>query len=133
MLDHRTYCKAIPLSHGPGTSFFSFSFGNPESVTALFTAHSDSSLVDLCTNAIAEIILSSPCNCNSPNEERCLTKETRMQLVSLRWTHTVCSLSVGFPTFCHPELPFASVHCHDEEHTVSPLPLGQIGHSLFTE
>lgn len=46
-----------------------------------------------------------------------------MQVVSLRWTHTVCSLSVGFPTFCHPEVSFASVPCHDEEHGVTSAPV----------
>lgn len=40
--------------------------GNPESVTVFFTAQSDSSSMVLCTNATAEIILSSPCNCTFP-------------------------------------------------------------------
>lgn len=62
MLNQMTYCKVIPLSHGPGSTLPLFIFicktGHPESVNMLFNqAQSNSSSVVLSTNPIAAVTL----------------------------------------------------------------------------
>lgn len=81
MLNEKTHCKVIPSSDGPGSTLplFICKTGHPESVTMFFSqAQSDSSSVDLSTNPVAGITLTSPCH---PTFSKwLLTKERRLWL-----------------------------------------------------
>lgn len=60
MLKQMTYCKVIPLPHGPGSTLplFVCKAGHPESVTVFFNqAQGNSSSVVLSTNPIAGVML----------------------------------------------------------------------------
>lgn len=102
VLNQSTYYKVIPLPHGPGIpSFFSFSFVKMATLKVWLCSSQHRVTVPQWFYVQMPQQTSywvHPATAHSPNEERCLTKETRMQLVSLRWTHALFCWLSNFPS-----------------------------------